>query len=41
LLGFDESGNLPAVHFWGLGEIFGLVFIGALLLLGAPLLMTK
>jgi hypothetical protein len=29
------------VHFWGLGEIFGLIFIGALLLLGVPLLMTR
>jgi L-tartrate/succinate antiporter len=38
---YYESGYLPAAHFWGLGAIFGLIFIGALLLLGVPLLMAR
>jgi L-tartrate/succinate antiporter len=39
-LAYYESGYLPSLDFWRLGAIFGLVFLGALLLVGLPLLMA-
>jgi L-tartrate/succinate antiporter len=39
-LAFYESGYLPAADFWRLGTIFGLIFLGALLLIGVPLIMA-
>jgi citrate:succinate antiporter len=36
---FRESGYIPSAHFWRLGAIFGLIFLGALLLVGVPILM--
>lgn len=40
-LAFYESGYLPAADFWRLGTIFGLIFLGALLLVGVPVLMAR
>lgn len=40
-LAYYESGYLPAADFWRLGTIFGLIFLGALLLVGVPLLMAN
>jgi L-tartrate/succinate antiporter len=37
---YYESGYIPSTHFWRLGSIFGLIFLGALLLIGVPLLMA-
>lgn len=39
-LPYYNSGYLPAADFWRLGGIFGLIFLGALLLIGVPLLMA-
>lgn len=38
---YYDSGYLPSTHFWGLGALFGLLFLGALLLLGVPLLLAR
>lgn len=40
-LAYYESGYLPAADFWRLGTIFGLIFLGALLLIGVPLIMAR
>jgi L-tartrate/succinate antiporter len=40
-LAYYESGYLPSTDFWRLGAIFGLIFLGALLLIGVPLLMAR
>jgi L-tartrate/succinate antiporter len=37
-LAYYESGYVPARDFWSLGAVFGLVFLGALFLLGLPFL---
>jgi L-tartrate/succinate antiporter len=37
-LAYYESGYLPSMDFWRLGTIFGLIFLGTLLLIGVPLL---
>jgi L-tartrate/succinate antiporter len=39
-LAYYESGYLPSTHFWGLGTVFGFIFLGALLLIGVPLLIA-
>jgi L-tartrate/succinate antiporter len=38
---YYQSGYIPQLQFWRLGTIFGLIFLGALLLVGVPLLMTS
>jgi len=38
---YYESGYLPTADFWRLGTIFGLLFLGALLAIGVPLLMMR
>jgi L-tartrate/succinate antiporter len=38
---YYESGYLPTGDFWRLGTIFGLLFLGALLAVGVPLLMLR
>ena len=38
---FYDCGYVPSMRFWGLGAIFGLLFLGALLLLGVPLLLAR
>ncbi len=40
-LAYYESGYLPSAHFWRLGAVFGLIFLGALLLIGVPLLLAR
>jgi anion transporter len=40
-LAYYESGYLMAKDFWRLGTIFGLIFLGALFLLGFPLIMWR
>ncbi len=37
-LAYYNSGYLPPADFWRLGTIFGLIFLGTLLLIGVPLL---
>ena len=37
---YYQSGYIPAMDFWRLGTIFGLIFLSALLLIGIPLLMS-
>ena len=37
-LAYYNSGYLPPADFWRLGTIFGLIFLGALLAIGVPLL---
>jgi L-tartrate/succinate antiporter len=37
---YYESGYLPAADFWRLGAVFGALFLGAYLLIAAPLLMA-
>jgi L-tartrate/succinate antiporter len=39
-LAYYESGYIPSADFWRLGAIFGLIFLGALLLIGVPLMMA-
>ncbi|WP_407528917.1 anion permease [Methylobacterium oryzisoli] len=38
---YYESGYLPTADFWRLGTLFGLLFLGALLGIGVPLLMLR
>ena len=40
-LAYYESGYLPSAHFWGLGTVFGLIWLAALILVGVPLLMAR
>ena len=40
-LPYYNSGYLPTPHFWRLGGLFGMIFLGALLLIGVPLLMGR
>jgi len=40
-LPYYNSGYLPPAHFWRLGGLFGMIFLGALLLIGVPLLMAR
>jgi len=40
-LPYYNSGYLPRAHFWRLGGLFGMIFLGALLLIGVPLLMAR
>jgi L-tartrate/succinate antiporter len=37
-LPYYNSGYIPSAHFWRLGAIFGLIFLGMLLLVGLPLI---
>ncbi len=37
---YYESGYLPSTDFWRLGTIFGFIFLGALLMIGAPVLLA-
>jgi L-tartrate/succinate antiporter len=39
-LPYYNSGYLPPAEFWRLGAIFGVIFLGALLLIGVPVLMA-
>jgi len=36
---YYQSGYIPATQFWKLGAIFGAIYLGAMLLIGVPLLM--
>jgi len=38
-LAYYESGYLPSTDFWWLGAAFGVIFLGALLFIGLPLLV--
>lgn len=40
-LPYYNSGYIPPAHFWRLGAIFGLIFLGALLAIGVPVLMAR
>jgi L-tartrate/succinate antiporter len=40
-LAYYESGYLPSADFWRLATIFGLIFLGALLAIGVPLLLLR
>jgi L-tartrate/succinate antiporter len=40
-LAYYNSGYLPPADFWRLGTIFGLIFLGALLAIGVPLLAMR
>ncbi len=37
---YYESGYIPATHFWRLGALFGMIFLGAFLLIAVPLLLA-
>jgi L-tartrate/succinate antiporter len=37
---YYESGYIPATHFWCLGALFGMIFLGAFLLIAVPLLLA-
>jgi L-tartrate/succinate antiporter len=39
-LAYYESGYLPSADFWRLATIFGFIFLGALLVIGVPLLLA-
>jgi len=40
-LAYYESGYLPSALFWRLGTIFGFICLGALLVIGIPVLMAR
>ena len=40
-LAYYESGYLPSALFWRLGTIFGFICLGALLVIGIPVLMLE
>jgi L-tartrate/succinate antiporter len=40
-LAYYESGYLPSGDFWRLATIFGLIFLGALLAIGVPILLAR
>jgi L-tartrate/succinate antiporter len=40
-LAYYNSGYMPPADFWRLGTVFGLIFLGALLAIGVPLLAME